>query len=620
MNKYGDKKSKIKAVNPDDISSVSDGSGGVYLFWGEGTSPIESKVYFAHITKNESKSEDIIPKRISVFSRIQKSPVSIPYISNDAVLLWKDYSNQFMGELFMQRISEEELLWGEDGIRITGSSEQIFEYSLSSDKAGNIFIAYVTRSELPPNDYKILYQRVLSDGSLAYKNEPATVEISSRKKNKLKIIHNINGEAFIFWTEKINNKESLLLKKVDPSGKSILGKKPIKISGTFHSAINFYANTISSSLLYIVWETDDKNIYHQLINSKGRAIWTVGGIRASLTKTKNISPRIIQNDSLITLGWLNESGQNLNLFVQRFKVTGKEMWTKSGVRVTTNKSRILSYSMCNDGEGGIFITWLSNDSVNTGCTIDVQRISNNGTFLWDSLKTNVSSFAGCDKKYLSIYTDENNQALLVYKNADDEIVIGRVKKFKTTKTDFLNLITELYDKSVKLKMNTNTKNEKMIFFIERLAHSDTSANVWEFIGSVEATASVDNTELEFIDNPTEFGTLYYRSILKSNSKELVSNISRLDFLEAASKIVIAQNNPNPFKDSTIINFYLPVSSSVGFEFYNGHAEKIGEYPEKIFPEGENNVTFYANEFTPGIYFFRFFSKDYVEVKKMIKTE
>ena len=166
-------------------------------------------------------------------------------------------------------------------------------------------------------------------------------------------------------------------------------------------------------------------------------------------------------------------------------------------------------------------------------------------------------------------------------------------------------------------MNTNIKNEKMIFIIERLAHSDTSANVWEYIGTVDALPSADFTEYEFTDNPVEFGTLYYRTILKSNSKELLSNISRINYLEAASKIIVAQNNPNPFRDSTVINFYLPISSSVAFEFFNEHAEKIGELEEKEFPAGENSITFYAKELRPGIYFYKLFTRDFVEVKKMV---
>ena len=78
----------------------------------------------------------------------------------------------------------------------------------------------------------------------------------------------------------------------------------------------------------------------------------------------------------------------------------------------------------------------------------------------------------------------------------------------------------------------------------------------------------------------EFGTLYYRAILKSNSKELLSNISRIDYLEATSKIIVAQNNPNPFRDSTVINFYLPAPCRVAFEFFDEHAEKIGEQGRK----------------------------------------
>ena len=140
-NNYEDKTRRVKAVNPSDISSVSDRSGGVYLFWKESGSQIESKVYFAHVNTDEEYSPEINGKRISDLSFIQKSPISIPYISKDAILAWKDYSNQFTGDLFMQRISGNELLWGENGIRVTASTEPILDYSLSSDKAGNIFVS-----------------------------------------------------------------------------------------------------------------------------------------------------------------------------------------------------------------------------------------------------------------------------------------------------------------------------------------------------------------------------------------------------------------------------------------------------------------------------------------------
>jgi hypothetical protein len=278
----------------------------------------------------------------------------------------------------MQRISGDQLIWGENGIRVTNSSEQIFNYSLSSDNAGNIFVSYITRSEYPSNDYKILYQRILSDGSLAFKNEPMLVDISARKKSNLKIIHDNNGGAFILWTEKINNKESILLKKVDPSGKSVLGKKPIRISGTFHNTLSFCESFIGNSLLYIAWETADKNIYHQLINSKGKAIWTVGGAEAAQSKGSNIFPQAIQYDSLITLSWLNEFNKEQTLFVQKFKTSGKEVWKGIGIPVTTNKSYFSNYSIASDDNGGVFIAWKNNTTTQNECRVNIQRLSDKG--------------------------------------------------------------------------------------------------------------------------------------------------------------------------------------------------------------------------------------------------
>ncbi len=616
-NNFEDKQRRIKAANASDLSSISDGKGGFYLFWKESSAPMESKVYFTRVKLHEESPTELIGKRVSNLSTVQNNPVSISYILNDAILAWKDYSTNISGDLFMQRISDDQLLWEVGGIRVTSSSEQILNYSLSSDKTGNIFVSYITRGEYPSNDYKILYQRVLSDGSLTYKNEPILVESSVRSKNNLKIIHDNNGGAFILWTEKINNKESLLLKKVDPSGKSVLGKKPIKISGTLHNTVNFCENIINNSLLYIAWQTNDKNIYHQLINGKGKAIWAVGGVKVIASKGANTFPQVLQDDSLITLSWLNVFNQNQALYVQKFKLSGKEIWTERGVPVVNSKNFISNYCLTNDNDGGVFVAWMSNTSTQIESKINIQRISNRGRLLWDSLQTNGSQHLKCKRGYLSLYVDLHDEVVVVYETPSDEILVERVKNIQNPETDFLSLDSESSGKSVKLKFNTNIKNEKMVFIIERLAHSDTSANVWEFIGTVDASPSDEITEYEYTDDPTEFGTLYYRAILKSNQKELLSNISRIDYLEPTSKIVVAQNNPNPFRDSTIINFYLPVSAMVGFEFFNGHAEKIEEMEEKAFPAGENYITFHANGLQPGIYFFRFFTKDFVEVKKMV---
>lgn len=614
-NKIDDKTHKINASNPADISSVYDGHGGIYLIWKESHSPIESKVFYAYLNFNDNYPSDIFGSNISELSFMQNNPKAIPYISNDAVVAWKDYSNQFTGDLYLQRISKTELLWSKTGIRINNSPQQIFNYSLCSDNAGNIFVVYITREEYPSNDYNLNYQRVLSDGNLAYKNQSVVIESSPRIKNNLQIIHDNNGGAFILWTEKINNRESLLIKKCDPSGNLVFGKRPIKISGTMHNTVRFCTDIINKSFLYIAWENDDKNIYHQLINNKGKAIWTVGGTKAVYTRGMNMFPQTVRGDSIITLCWLNELNNKSSLFLKKFKTSGKEIWKDKGVAITNCNCNIKNYSLADDGEGGHFIAWFYDTLSIDNCRLGIQQINSKGKLLWDSVNISSAFSTSSVKNHLAVYPDQKDCALLSYKFSNDLIYVEKVHKFQKPIGDFLFLTSELSGKSVKLKINTNVKDEKFLFIVERLAHSDTSANVWEYLGSVDASANT--TDYEFVDDPTEYGTLYYRTILKGNLKELLSNMSRIDYLEATSKIIVAQNNPNPFRDSTVISFYLPTSALVALEYFDDHAEKIGELTERLFPAGESSITFYARGLQPGIYFYKLFTKDFVEVKKMV---
>lgn len=608
---------KIKASNPTDISTVCDGKSGIYVFWKESRSSVENKILYAYVDFSKEYRDEVAGKKIIEMSFIQKSPASISYISNDAVVAWKDYSIQPYGEIFMQRISGENFVWDEGGIRINNNSGQIIDYSFCSDKAGNIFLGYTTRSDYPSNDYNINYQRVLSDGSLAYKNQSVTVEASPRMKNNLKVLHDNNGGAFILWTEKINNIESLLIKKCDPAGKSVLGKRPIKISSMLQNVTRFTASIISKSLLYIAWETDNKNIYHQLIKSNGQALWTIGGVKAANTKGKNFLPQSIQDDSLITLSWLNDLRKHNTLFVQKFRINGKSLWKDEGVAVLYQTDLITNYAISKDNDGELLTACVISSDVNNSCSTSTQKISSKGKLLWDSIHTSTSLPISCSNNYLSLFPRTNESIILTYNTEFGEIVIEKAQKFQKPDADFITLKSEPLGQAVRLKINTNVKDENSALIIERLFQSDTTESAWNYIGTVNGLLTTSMAEYEFVDDPDEFGTLYYRAVLKNKEKDLVSNISRIDHLESVSRIVVAQNNPNPFRDSTVINFYLPTSSFVGFEFFDEHAEKIGEISEREFPAGENSITFHSRGLQPGIYFYKLFTKGFVEVKKMV---
>ncbi len=608
---------RISNISPQNISAITDRKNGVYLFWHEGKSRLDSKVSFAYLNFTDEMNPEIEGKNVSELSFIQTNPKAVAYISGDAVLAWRDYSNPGSADLYMQRFSGNEMLWLKTGVRVNNSPGQVIDYSICADDAGNIFVVYLCREEYPSNDFNLFYQRLLSDGSLVYQNEAVLIESSPRLKSKLEIQHDNSGSAFILWTEKINNKESLLLKKMDASGKSVLGKRPIKISGSLHDVAAFSCGTMSNSLLYIAWETGDKNIFHQLINTDGKAIWTVGGAKAAFSNGKNYSPKIFVSGAEAAIGWLNEHRRKNNLFVQKYKSTGKELWKKNGVMAASVNSQIYDYSISDDLNSGAVVMWNWSSTNGVSADVGIQKINNKAKLEWDTLKIPDNISLGSENIFLNTFFLGSGNQYMIFQNSLGEIIVGKIKIHPMREKDFVDLKAELSGKSVALKMNTNVSEEKYSLIIERQVQSDTSNSTWEYIGNIISSPVENMTEYQLDDLPSQYGTLYYRAILKNDSKELFSNIARIDYLEAATKIVVAQNNPNPFRDSTVINFYLPSASPVSFEFFDEHIEKIGETQEKIYPAGGNSITFYGSELKPGIYFYKFQAKDFVEVKKMV---
>ena len=134
------------------------------------------------------------------------------------------------------------------------------------------------------------------------------------------------------------------------------------------------------------------------------------------SKGANTFPQILQDDSLITLSWLNEFNQNQTIFVQKFKLSGKEIWEEKGMPVANSKNNISNYSLTNDNAGGAFVAWMNNTSPQNECNVNVQRISNSGRLLWDSLETNDTQLylQTVIRSYYQCLQDLNDQAAISY--------------------------------------------------------------------------------------------------------------------------------------------------------------------------------------------------------------
>jgi hypothetical protein len=81
---------------------------------------------------------------------------------------------------------------------------------------------------------------------------------------------------------------------------------------------------------------------------------------------------------------------------------------------------------------------------------------------------------------------------------------------------------------------------------------------------------------------------------------------------------LSQNYPNPFNSGTLIRFELPKSTSVTLEIYNINGRLVTTIvKDKVFESGNHTLSFYGENLSSGIYFYKLSTKDYQRSKKMI---
>jgi hypothetical protein len=157
------------------------------------------------------------------------------------------------------------------------------------------------------------------------------------------------------------------------------------------------------------------------------------------------------------------------------------------------------------------------------------------------------------------------------------------------------------------------------FRIEKFLLKTINDTNWAEVTTIPAKVFHEANEYSYSFMPDTDGVYFIRVLqLAENTVLSASEIQKVSYLRpVGDKIIVLQNIPNPFADSTVINYYLPESMLVRFEFYNSRIEKLDEKEILDTKKGRNTFVFNAGNLPSGTYFFRFTAKDIVEVKKFV---
>jgi hypothetical protein len=236
----------------------------------------------------------------------------------------------------------------------------------------------------------------------------------------------------------------------------------------------------------------------------------------------------------------------------------------------------------------------------------------------------ISSSKHTQKSYLNLVPDGDGGAIAIFKGSSDnrnDIYGQKIFSTGTYASQILGFDAQVITDSVKVFWYAANENEGTTYSVYRSADENAKDSDWNLAGTLKKNNKNETNYYELYDWPDINGSIYYRVIQKNeNIKPQSSGIEKVDYFRDVESIVLAQNSPNPFSDSTLISFFLPDDEKVTFEFFNSNIETVKRIEDVEFPAGKNEIVFKTEGLSAGIYFYRLKVDKFVDVKKMVITD
>jgi len=267
--------------------------------------------------------------------------------------------------------------------------------------------------------------------------------------------------------------------------------------------------------------------------------------------------------------------------------------------------------------------------------IDEFRISDNARYTSNfTITRDYASFTSDANTIVLFHYDDNSETppdnssgkTFTINNSPGGIVSGDYTAFDDASfNESLPLPVELTSFSAKvsegevtLKWQTATEVQNHGFNVERKTNKDRK-RTWEKIGFVNGYGNSNSRKsYSFIDKDiAESGIYYYR--LKqidtdgnfTYSNELCVTIGK------PMTFVIEQNYPNPFNPVTTIKYRIPELSFVTLKVYDVLGKDIATLVNGEKPAGTYDITWNAENFPSGVYFYRLQAGEFIKTKKML---
>lgn len=456
---------------------------------------------------------------------------------------------------------------------------------------------------------KLFAQRVSSSGLYLWKNEGLALTDSTFSVSGYSAASDNLGNVYVSYVSKspgINSNYRVEYRKISSDGRFVSDSASVVSASVNRKSLTSVVpdNRGGAFVYWLEYISNKTVLYIQHINENGRTDWGKNPLPVSEDTFNVINYKAKSFGSRDTYVAWQVLKQDKDIYHQVVTSGGKFLWGDGGRAVTKQKGNQINPNfIINDST--IYLSWT--DDFKKDQDVYIQKFNRSGAPLWQKWGVSVIGING----------SQFGQRIIA--DGSSGVILGWVDRRQDS------VRADIYLQ----KISAGGKKMWDSLGVPAASHYNSQKSYLNLVsddnGGVIAVFRENRNGKKGIYGQRVFNTGIYSSQIADFKPRLTdvdtvkSGAGNMGLFRDDSKIILAQNSPNPFSDSTSIKFFLPEKDSVTLEFYNGHLEKINEL-QKTFPAGENTVPFSAKGLEPGVYFYRLKAGDFVDVKKMVITK
>lgn len=317
-------------------------------------------------------------------SNIQENHKICSDENDGAIIVWRDRRDELSGgDIYAQRFRKTGIRrWTANGTAVCTAINRQYKPEICSDGLGGAFITWVDERE---GDQKIYIQRVTKLESKNFTANGKIIEPLGGDQSEVKICSDGANGAFIVWVDDKNGDNDIFAQRIDKNGTLLwLNETEVCTESEHQNEIQIIND--GQGGLIITWEDSRgfSDIYAQKINSSGNPLWAANGVLVCNEEDEQNEPQLC-NDGLggVIITWYDyrDGVGNSDIYAQRINSEGTVLWNTNGSIVNVKNNSQKKCKICSDGNGGAIVTWSDSRS---GIDFDIyaQKINSNGNRVW----------------------------------------------------------------------------------------------------------------------------------------------------------------------------------------------------------------------------------------------